>query len=94
MWSRASVFAGVMASGACTTVGQYDAVPTGSNMYSLSMTSGIDQREQRHAELARRASLLCASAYQLTFQSERATLCTDACKGSETTVATLSCEAA
>ena len=95
--SRSSAIAAVMCVAtltACATAAQYGVEPTGPNTYKLHLTTNPGEREQRHAELARRASTLCGDAYLLTFHPDRGTVCTDACKMSETTVATLSCEAA
>ncbi len=94
MWSRVATLAALLATAACAIGAQVDVKPTGLNVYELRLTTQPGDQDRRHAELAKRASALCPNAYQLTFEAEIVTVCTDACTGREATIATLSCEAA
>jgi hypothetical protein len=91
MWRMGTLFVSLFAAAGCATA-DYRAEPNGPNVYTLYLTTHRSDRLQRHAELARRAAALCETPYQLNFESERVTLCTDDCELSETSVATLSCE--
>ena len=68
--------------------------PIGPKTYRLSLATDVEKPDGLHAEISRRASLLCGGSYKLAFDGDRVKVCSDACEAWEASVATLTCEAA